>query len=76
VLLAVIAVLGFGALTGARPTGGAGPETVYVVEPGDTLWAIAASRYAGDPRDAVWRIKDMNGLESSALAPGMRLRLP
>ena len=46
------------------------------MQPGDTLWAIASSRYAGDPREAIWRIKDANGLESSSLSPGTELRLP
>ena len=75
-LLVIVAVAGFFALSAARPTSGAGPETTYVVRPGDTLWAIASSRYAGDPREAVWRIKDVNGLESSSLSPGTVLRLP
>jgi hypothetical protein len=76
VLLSVAVVLGLGALSAARPSSGAGPEGVYVVQPGDTLWAIATSRYAGDPREAVWRIEKRNGLETSALVPGMELRLP
>ena len=75
-LLVVVAVAGFFALSAARPTSGAGPETAYVVQPGDTLWAIASTRYAGDPREAIWRIKNVNGLESSSLSPGTVLRLP
>jgi nucleoid-associated protein YgaU len=75
-LLLIVAAAGFLALSAARPTSGAGPETTYRVQPGDTLWDIASSRYAGDPREAVWRIKDVNGLESSSLAPGTVLRLP
>ena len=43
---------------------------------GDTLWAIADARYAGDPREAIWRIKQRNGLESSMLSPGQVLALP
>ena len=75
-LLLIAAVAGFFALSAARPTIGAGPEATYVVQPGDTLWAIVSSRYAGDPREAVWEIKHANGLESSSLAPGTVLRLP
>jgi len=75
-VLAIVAVIGFGALSAARPTDARGPEARYVVQPGDTLWAIATSRYAGDPREAVWRIKDANGLEHSTLTPGLVLRLP
>jgi hypothetical protein len=31
----------------ARPSGGAGPETRYVVRATDTLWSIAAAHYPG-----------------------------
>ena len=72
----VVVALAFIALSAARPTSGAGVETSYRVEPGDTLWAIAAGRYAGDPREAVWKIKDRNGLATSALTPGTVLVLP
>jgi hypothetical protein len=60
----------------ARPSEGAGPERSYVVRPTDTLWSIAAQRYGGDPRDAVWRIRERNGLEGTLLRPGQRLVLP
>ena len=75
-LLVVSLLVVFVALYAARPTRSAGPETRYVVQPGDTLWTIASERYDGDPRQAIWRIKEYNGLESSALAPGFVLRLP
>jgi nucleoid-associated protein YgaU len=64
------------ALATARPSRGAGAETRYVVRPGDTVWEIAAARYAGDPRKAVWRIAERNGLGSGALQPGTVLYLP
>lgn len=73
VLLALILVAA--ALT-ARPSSGAGRETRYVVRPGDTLWGIAADRYAGDPRKAVWRISERNGLAGGAIQPGTVLYLP
>jgi nucleoid-associated protein YgaU len=60
----------------ARPSLGAGGETRYVVRPGDTLWGIAADRYGGDPRKAVWRISERNGLGGGALQPGTVLYLP
>jgi nucleoid-associated protein YgaU len=72
-LLALILVAA--ALT-ARPSSGAGGESRYVVRPGDTLWAIAAHRYAGDPRKAVWRISERNGLGGEGLQPGTVLYLP
>lgn len=61
----------------ARASSGSGPERPYVVHPHDTLWAIAERHYDGDPREAVWRIRDRNGLSANAvLLPGQRLRLP
>jgi len=60
----------------ARPSSGAGPEARYVVRPGDTLWVLAEQRYAGDPREGVWRISERNGLGGSSLQPGMVLYLP
>jgi nucleoid-associated protein YgaU len=64
------------ALGAARPSSGASPEARYVVVPGDTLWDIAARRYAGDPREGVWRIERRNGLEGPLLQPGQVLILP
>ena len=60
----------------ARPSGGAGPETTYVVRSTDTLWTIAASHYAGDPRAAVWKLQKRNHLPSTTLVPGQTLTLP
>ncbi|MDQ3867189.1 MAG: LysM peptidoglycan-binding domain-containing protein [Actinomycetota bacterium] len=64
------------ALVAVHPTTGAGDEPRYVVRPGDTLWTIATARYAGDPREAIWRIERRNRLESAALSPGQVLALP
>ena len=60
----------------ARTSDGAGPERRYVVKPYDTLWTIAVARYGGDPRDAIVRIEDRNGLASATIVPGQVLRLP
>lgn len=60
----------------ARASHGAGPEVRYTVQPGDTLWAIATKRYAGDPRDAIYRIDRRNHLGGSTIIPGERLVLP
>ncbi len=76
VLLAILAALAGLTLSAARPTSGASGETRYVVKPGDTLWALAASRYDGDPREAIWRIRQRNRLGTSTLAPGTVLALP
>ena len=71
-LVALVGVL----LVFARPTSGAGPEMRHVVRPGDTLWAIASERYAGDPRAGVWRIAERNGLQDATLTPGQVLVVP
>jgi nucleoid-associated protein YgaU len=60
----------------ARTSDSAGPEQRYVVKGYDTLWSIATSHYSGDPREAVWKIEERNGLSGSTIAPGQVLRLP
>jgi LysM repeat protein len=64
------------ALSLPRPSQGAGAETRYVVQAGDTLWSIASTRYSGDPRKSVWRIEQRNGLTGRVLQPGTVLVLP
>ena len=60
----------------ARDTGAGAHPTHYRVEPGDTLWSIAVTHLAGDPREGVWRIQEVNELESATIVPGQRLTLP
>jgi LysM repeat protein len=74
ILIAALALIAWAAL--ARASHGAGPEQRYTVRPGDTLWTIAAKHYAGDPRDAIFRIDRRNHLGGSVLVPGERLVLP
>lgn len=64
------------ALSTARPSRGASPEARHVVHSGETLWSIASGRYAGDPRAAIWRIEQRNGLAGEPLQPGTVLYLP
>jgi LysM repeat protein len=73
-LIAALALIAWAAL--ARASHGAGPEVRYTVKPGDTLWSIAVSHYAGDPRDAIYRIDRRNHLGRSLIVPGQRLVLP
>jgi LysM repeat protein len=70
-LVAVVAWAGF-----AHTSEGAGPEQVYVVQSTDTLWSIAASHYAGDPREGIWELQQRNGLAGTTIVPGQRLILP
>ena len=60
----------------ARGSHGAGPEQHYTVRPADTLWSIAASHYAGDPREGIWKIEHRNHLSGALIRPGQRLVLP
>jgi LysM repeat protein len=73
-LISALALIGWAVV--ARASHGAGAELRYTVKPGDTLWAIASSHYAGDPRDAIYRIDHRNHLGGSVIVPGQRLVLP
>ena len=70
----VITFLGWSVAT--RSVESAGKAQVYVVQPGDTLWAIAADRYAGDPREGVWKLQQRNQLLGTTITPGQKLVLP
>ena len=60
----------------ARETGAVGPERHYRVQGGDTLWSIAVSHSAGDPREGVWELRQRNRLSGTTIQPGQRLVLP
>jgi len=67
-------LLGWSLMT--RTVDGAGRPQVYVVQPGDTLWTIATTRYAGDPREGVWKLQRRNHLAGTTLTPGQKLTVP
>jgi len=73
-LLVGVAVLVWSAV--ARSTQAHGPRQVVTVRANDTLWTIAASHYAGDVRDAIWRIERANHLPGADVRVGQRLVLP
>jgi len=51
--------------------------TEVVVQPGDTLWAIASDRYpSSDVRAKVWQIEQINHLSGQTLQPGETLEVP
>ena len=81
-LAALVVVLMAGVFLGAGSvaTGEAGtptPTTTVMVEPGDTLWGIAAeSSDGGDVRETMREIERLNALESVALNAGQKLRVP
>jgi len=60
----------------ARASDGAQSEQLYVVQPHDTLWAIALRFDSGDPREGVWTLRHRNHLAGTLLVPGQRLRVP
>ena len=48
-----------------------------VVQPGDTLWSIAAKHAgSGDVQDAIDLISTVNHLHGATLQPGEHLRIP
>jgi nucleoid-associated protein YgaU len=72
----VVGVAGIGMAVAAH--GGAPSRySTVVVQPGDTLWAIAAARYPGDDvRERVQDIEQANGLSGPQIKAGETLRLP
>jgi hypothetical protein len=85
VLVALVAALAFALLSlvqvaaqagdGSRDAGA--PGTAWVVQPGETLWAIAERVDPGtDPRETVARIVAMNDLPSSSVVAGQELVVP
>ena len=52
-------------------------DRTYVVEPGDTLWAIASQvAEERDPRQVVDEIEALNGIEPGWIRPGTVLHVP
>ena len=57
--------------------GTAQTDATVVVQPGDTIWSIAAERYpADDTRARVDDIERLNGLKGPLIEAGETLRLP
>jgi LysM repeat protein len=73
-IVLVATFLGWSVMT--RTVESAGPAQVYVVQPGDTLWSIASTRYAGDPREGVWKLQRQNQIAGTTISPGQKLVLP
>jgi nucleoid-associated protein YgaU len=65
-----------GAVAGPRHVAAPKSQT-YVVESGDTLWAIASKvRPGADPRPLIRQLQQVNGVDAGALTPGQSLVIP
>ncbi|MBJ7602936.1 MAG: LysM peptidoglycan-binding domain-containing protein [Candidatus Dormibacteraeota bacterium] len=74
--LAVFCLLAFGLARSALGGAPTAYETV-TVQPGDTVWSIAAEHYPqSDTRVKVGEIEHDNSLSGPSLHPGQRLKLP
>ncbi|MBA2333283.1 MAG: LysM peptidoglycan-binding domain-containing protein [Actinobacteria bacterium] len=74
-LLLVVALSLFLWASFARSSDASAPDQRYVVQPADTLWSIAATRY-GDPREGVYELRERNRLAGTTIVPGQVLILP
>jgi LysM repeat protein len=75
-ILVVVLVAGLLWAVFARDGGAGSPLRYHTVQPGDTLWSIAADAYGGDPREGVWKLQRRNGIEGATIVPGQRLVVP
>lgn len=81
VLIGLIAAVVAGAASvaaGSASSADAAPTTtVVVVQPGQTLWELAAGAAGGgDTREVVRQIRLLNGLTGSGVVPGQALTVP
>lgn len=82
-VLALLAVIGLAMILRAPGAVADAPSQgqqvrSYVVQPGDTLWALASEIAApgDDVRDVVAELADLNGLGQVALTAGQEIILP
>lgn len=76
-LAGTVALLAASMLLARVAAGGTEPVGSVVVQPGDTLWSIAAARYPGqDTRERVDAIEHLNGLSGPVIVAGETLQLP
>jgi hypothetical protein len=75
--LAAVLGLGFAAASGSLASDKPEPTRVITVEPGQTLWDIAADvSDGGDVRSTMAHLEAVNHLDSSTLQVGQHLRVP
>jgi LysM repeat protein len=77
VLVTILIVVASLALARVALGGTAPVTTTVVVQPGDSLWAIAEAHYPGaDTRERVDAIERLNGLSGPVIVAGETLLLP
>jgi len=79
--LALLMILALGMGTAGRVAAGSTAQAPalesVVVQPGQSLWRFAATSMPGtDTREAVVRIRELNGLAGSVIRPGQVLLIP
>ena len=75
--LVIVASGAFRADAGSSTADQAVATSVVVVQPGENLWQLAGEVMPGvDPREAVLRIRDLNGLGDEPVRPGQSLVVP
>lgn len=75
--LAAVLGLGFAAASGSLANDKPEPTRVITVEPGQTLWDIAADASdGGDVRSTMAHLEAINHLDSTTLQVGQHLRVP
>ena len=77
VVLSVMVVLS-GQITADAGSSSGGPaSTTVVVQPGESLWSIAAEvAPTKDPRETIALIRDLNGMQDSTVVPGQSVVVP
>ena len=82
-LVAALAWIGGATRADAAGSGGPPPSAVYrnlrpvIVQPGESLWAIAVQAEPNaDPRAVIQQIIDLNALGGASIQPGQRLWVP
>ncbi|WP_369047063.1 LysM peptidoglycan-binding domain-containing protein [Sinomonas sp. P10A9] len=78
-LALLVAWAGFAApaRAGSEHLVGPGTAVTVTVQPGDSLWTIAADRVPDqDPRVTISQIRELNGLRGSRVLPGEQIMVP
>ncbi|WP_159523468.1 MULTISPECIES: LysM peptidoglycan-binding domain-containing protein [unclassified Actinomyces] len=78
VSMMVVVLLALAAAAGIIGSGLMAPAktSTTTVQPGQSLWDVAAATGAADVSEAMAQIVDLNGLDSSTIHPGQSLVVP